>query len=431
MKKTKIAIAGLGCVGQGVINILQANKGVLEKRTNCHFDIVGVTARRKEINRECDISPYQWFDTPQQLLEQAKPDIFVEVIGGEAGIAKDSVEQAIKNKINTVTANKALLSKHGNDLNKLAHEYGVDIGFEAAIAGGIPIVKAIREAAIASQITSIHGILNGTCNFILSKMRTEKKDFLNVLNEAQQLGYAEADPTFDIDGIDAAHKISLLSALAFGCEISFESVSCEGIRNIHLSDIEHAEELGYRIKLLAIAEQFENGEITQSVEPVMVPMCNPLAAVEDVFNAVEYGDVFNDNIILQGRGAGAGPTATSVVADICDIACGHGRPLLNIPANDVKEHVNVKGENRKAAYYFRLEVLDIPGVLADISTIFRDIGLSISSLIQHGESAGMPVSVIITTHMFSICHLPILLEKINALSYIQKPTTAIRIGDFE
>ncbi|MEM8688768.1 MAG: homoserine dehydrogenase, partial [Pseudomonadota bacterium] len=315
----RLGIAGLGTVGTGLLNIVAKHSASLALRGGTPIEVTEVTARNRDKDRGVDMSGITWSASPDAMAASDNVDVFVELMGGEDDPAKSSVAAALRAGKHVVTANKALLAMHGNELAKLAEENKVALNFEAAVAGGIPIVKTIRESATANQIRRVYGIMNGTCNFIMTKMRNEARDFADVLAEAQALGYAEADPTFDIGGYDAAHKLAILTSLAFGREIDFSAIYVEGIEHIALQDIKAADNLGFKIKLLGVAVETEDG-IEQRVHPTLVPKGSNIAEVEGVFNAVGLEGDSVGELILEGAGAGAGPTASAVMADIIDIA---------------------------------------------------------------------------------------------------------------
>ncbi|MCB9983134.1 MAG: homoserine dehydrogenase [Rhodospirillales bacterium] len=393
----RLGIAGLGTVGAGVVKIIQEHAEILAKRCGRAIEITAVSARDVSKDRGVDVSGYDWVDDPVALAERDDVDVVVELIGGSEGAAKDLVEKALAGGKSVVTANKALLAHHGYALAKLAEDHGISLAYEAAVAGGIPIIKAMREGFAGNDVFAVYGILNGTCNYMLTAMRETGRDFDVILKEAQEAGYAEADPTFDIDGIDAGHKLALLAAIAFGTRPDFESLQIEGIRKITAEDIAHAEELGYRIKLLGIAKRL-NAQVMQVLEPCLVPLDNPIAGVEDVFNAVYVDCDSADTAMLTGRGAGEGPTASAVMADVVDLARGAKIPTFGIPADDLAVPEWMDVNDTVSAYYLRLQVLDKPGVLADISAILRDRGVSIEAVIQRCRDPHKPVPLVITTH---------------------------------
>jgi len=368
----------------------------------------------------------RWYDDPVALASDPQVDVVVELIGGADGPARALVEAAIGAKKPVVTANKAMIALHGAELAARAERAGVTLAFEAAVAGGIPVIKALREGLAANRILRIAGILNGTCNYILTVMRERGREFSEVLAEAQKLGYAEADPAFDIDGVDTAHKLAILASLAFGGPVPFASVHVEGIRAVSALDIAYAGELGYRIKLLGIARRTERG-IEARVHPCMVPEGAPIAGVDGVFNAVVAEGDFVGKMMLEGRGAGAGPTASAVVADLIDIARGRATPvwgaasdaLSNAPAVPMSAHVG--------AYYLRLMVVDRPGVIADVTAVLRDLGVSLESMLQRGRSPGEAVPVVLVTHETEEAAMRAALERIGALDAVLEQPALIRI----
>lgn len=394
----RIAIAGLGTVGASVVQILHTHADMITARAGRPIEIRAVNARTKTKDRGVDLSAYQWMDDPVQLGSLDAVDCVVELMGGSDGPAYDLAKSALQSGKHLVTANKAMLAHHGLALAKLAEDNNVHIAYEAAVAGGIPAIKSLREGYAGNQIIKLRGILNGTCNYILSVMRETGRAFDDVLKEAQDKGYAEADPGFDIDGIDAAHKLCLLTALAFGIEPSLDTLDISGITPIGSEDIAYASELGYKIKLLGIASQDKDGDIIQKVEPCLVPLSSPISAVEDSFNAVEVIGDFVDQGLWIGRGAGGGPTASAVIADLIDLARGRAAPLFGISAYDLKPHIKGDKGQHVQAFYLHLRVYDQPGVIADIASILKTHSVSVESLIQRGRDPDQPVSVVMTTH---------------------------------
>jgi len=392
----KIAIAGLGTVGGGVLKALHARGSELSERAGRKLEIVAVSARDRKKARASDIAAFQWVDDPIALAA-SDADVVVELIGGEDGAARALVEAALRAGKHVVTANKALLAHHGAKLAAMAEERGLALKFEAAVAGGIPIVKALRESLIAHGIVSVRGILNGTCNFILTDMEKTGRSFAEVLKDAQRLGYAESDPALDIGGGDTAHKLALLSSLAFGTAPDLKNMFVEGIEHITPEDIVYAREFGYRIKLLGVARRVGNG-IDQRVQPAMVRGGTPLGAVDGAFNAVAADAGEAGPYFFEGRGAGEGPTASAVIADIVDIALGSFEPAFGRPATALKPLAPAAPGAAAAAYYLRFEVLDMPGVLAEIANHLAESQVSIESMLQRGRSPGEPVSIVMITH---------------------------------
>ncbi|GAB0112486.1 homoserine dehydrogenase [Acidisoma sp. C75] len=423
----RVGLAGLGTVGAGTLALLRQNAGVIAARAGRPITVTAVSARDRGRDRGIALDGLAWHEDPSRLAADPAVDVLVEVIGGSEGAAADAVRAAIAAGKPVVTANKALLALHGAELARAAEAKGVTLGFEAAVAGGIPAIKALREGLAANEIRGISGILNGTCNYILTVMREEGRDFTEVLADAQKLGYAEADPSFDIDGIDAAHKLAILGALAFGRPVDFAGLHVEGIRRVSALDIAFARELGMRIKLLGIARR-EPGGVSMRVHPAMVPEREEIAQVDGVFNAVvAEGDAVG-RVMLMGRGAGAGPTASAVVADLIDLARGRltpiwgteGHALEALPAQPMAAH--------QGAYYLRLMVLDRPGVMADVTAVLRDEGVSLQSMLQHGRAPGEAVPIVLVTHETQEAAMMRALAQIAALSSVLEPPALIRIG---
>jgi len=422
----KIAVAGLGTVGAGITKILNQHGNLLERRCGRRLQVTAVSARDKSKDRGVPLEGYEFFEDAAQMAVEAEADVVFELIGGSDGIAKATVEAAIGAGRHVVTANKALIAHHGTDLAQKAETANVTLAYEAAVAGGIPIIKAMREGLAANGITSIHGILNGTCNYILSRMRDEDLEFTEVLEDAQRLGYAEVDPSFDIDGVDAAHKIAILASLAFGREVDFDAVHVEGIRRISQMDIRFAEELGYRIKLLGIASENENG-VEQRVHPCLVPRDAQIASVEGVFNAVVAEGDYVDTLMMEGRGAGEGPTASAVLADVMDIARGIKIPTFGIRCNDLKPANTASMDHHKGAYYVRLMVVDRSGIFADIATALRDNEVSMESILQQGRAPGEAVAVILTLHETQEVQMLRVIESISGVDGVLEEPVMIRI----
>jgi len=398
-KPLRIGIAGLGTVGAGVVKILAARGEYLAAATGRAIEVVAVSARDSNKDRGIDLAGIRWERDPLALAAAEDVDVVAEMIGGSEGVARDLVEVALKAGKHVVTANKALVAQHGAGLARLAEAKGVALNYEAAVAGGIPIVKTMREALAANEIRSIHGILNGTCNYILTEMETTGRDFADVLKDAQELGYAEADPSFDVGGIDAAHKLAILTSLAFGTEVDFGAVQIEGIEKISATDISFAREFGYKIRLLAIAEKLEGG-IVQRVHPALVPEGTPLAAVSGVYNAVALDGDRVGHMVLEGRGAGEGPTASAVISDIVDIARGLVLAPFIVPADRLKKLVQPPVDTHKKAFYLRVRAMDRAGSMAAITQALAQASVSIERIVQRGDrkdgSGRLPV--VFVTH---------------------------------
>ncbi len=425
----RIGIAGLGTVGAGTIKLLESQAALISLRCGRDIKVTAVSARDKAKDRGVDLSGYKWHDDPVGLASDDEVDVITELIGGEDGAAKVLVEAAIANGKHVVTANKALIAHHGTELAKSAEAANVALAFEAAVAGGIPIVKAMKEGLAANNISRVFGILNGTCNYILSEMRETGKDFEIVLKEAQDLGYAEADPAFDVDGVDAAHKLAILTSLAFGCEVNFKDVYIEGIRHVSPLDIEFADDLGYRIKLLGIARKTDQG-IEQRVHPCMVPLDAPIAHIEDVFNAVVADGDFVDTTMYEGRGAGEGPTASAVVADIVDIASDRRSNTFSIPADKLSKMKVAPISSHVGSYYVRFMVADKPGVFAAIASALHDNNVSMEAILQRGRSESEAVPVVLTTHEADEASMIATLEAIEKNEAVVEPPRLIRIESF-
>ena len=382
----RIALAGLGTVGGGVVRLLDANRELIARRAGRAIEVVAVSARDRAKDRGFDLTRFEWVDDTAALARLDAVDAVVELIGGADGPALTLARATLGADKHLVTANKAMLAHHGLALAEAAEGVGRALKFEAAVAGGVPVVKGLREGAAANVIARVYGILNGTCNFILSEMEASQKtgggrDFADVLAEAQARGFAEADPSFDIDGVDAAHKLSILASLAFGTRPAFAAVEAHGIRQVLAADIAEAAALGHRIRLLGIAEADAKG-LFQRVHPHLVPLDHPLAHVSGSTNAVVAEGNFVGRLLFQGAGAGDGPTASAVVADLIDIARGEWGPPYAMPAAALVEAVPVDSGARRGRAYLRFAVVDRVSVLAEIAAAMRDAGVSIASLIQ-------------------------------------------------
>ena len=431
----RLGVAGLGTVGTGLLEIVAKHGAALAVRAGTPIAVSEVTARDRNKERGVDLSAYTWAASPHAMATSDDVDVFVELMGGEGDPAKSAVEAALKAGKHVVTANKALLAMHGNELAKLAEENQVALNFEAAVAGGIPIVKTIRESATANQISRVYGIMNGTCNFIMTKMRDEARDFADVLAEAQELGYAEADPTFDIGGFDAAHKLAILTSLAFGREIDFSAMYVEGIEHIALQDITAADNLGYKIKLLGVAVETDDG-IEQRVHPTLVPKGSNIAEVEGVFNAVGLEGDSVGELILEGAGAGAGPTASAVMADVVDIARGNIVPPLGLPAAMLKPYKRARMRAHEGGYYIALELFDRPGEVASVAQHMADHNISLESIMQHTADKaerGTPretAPFIIITHDTMESDVRAALEQIEKGGHLASKPRVIRIERF-
>jgi homoserine dehydrogenase len=428
MTALRIGIAGLGTVGSAVARNIVEHGASLAARCGRPLELTAVSARDKRKDRG-PLGKAEWFDDPVKLAQSAPIDLFVELMGGEGGAAKASVEAALARGLPVVTANKALLAHHGAALAKTAESKNLALNFEAAVAGGIPIIKALREGLGANEIERVYGILNGTCNYILTTMEASGRAFADVLAEAQKLGYAEADPTFDIGGMDTAHKLCLLAAVAFGNAPALDGIHVEGIERISIADIKFADEFGYRIKLLGVATRTPGG-IEQRVHPAMVPHGTPLADVDGVFNAVVAEGNLAGKSVYEGRGAGAGPTASAVMADILDIARGTRLPTFGAPAATLKRPVIVPMSEHVGPCYLRFTVIDRPGVIAVLSRCLADQAVSIESMLQRSRAPGEPVPVVMITHEAREASMTKALAAIVAAGVVTEQPVMIRMEKF-
>ncbi len=432
----KLGVAGLGTVGAALARILEKHAAILTSRSGRPITITAVCARDRSKDRGIDLSGAAWFSDPVALAQSEEIDVFVELIGGDTGPAEDSVRAAIASGKHVVTANKALLAKHGNALAREAEARCVSLNYEAAVAGGIPIIKALRETLTGNCVSRIYGILNGTCNYILTRMEQDRISFEECLADAQRLGYAEADPTFDVEGFDSAHKLAILTSLAFGTQIEADSVYVEGISSITTADIEAAKELGYRIKLLGVAQTTDTG-IEQRVHPTMVPVASSIAQVNGVLNAVAVDADFVNEIVLSGPGAGGDATASSVAGDITDIARGVRVPVLARPASELKPYQRARMRLHEGGYYIRLSVYDRPGAFASIARAMADHSISLESIVQRrrngqhpqniADVAVDPQPVILITHETTENAVKDALEAIAADNVIAEKPQMIRI----
>ncbi|MEK6525516.1 MAG: homoserine dehydrogenase [Nitrospirota bacterium] len=426
-----VGMVGFGTVGTGVAKILMQNSALIRRRVGVPVELVRVADLDIITDRGVRLPQGVLTSDVRAVLEDPSIDIVLELIGGYDA-AKRVILDAMARGKQVVTANKALLAVHGEELFEAAARHHVDLGFEASVGGGIPVIRALTEGLAANTILSIYGIINGTSNYILSRMTREGHGFQEVLAEAQKAGYAEADPTFDVAGIDSAHKLSIMVSLAYGTPVNFKEIYTEGITLITPLDITYAREFGFTIKLLAIAK-FLDGEIEARVHPTMIPSMSPVAQVEGVYNAIQLvGDAVND-IVLYGQGAGSMPTGSAVVSDVIDIA----RNLLmgasgRVPPasfqRDQRRPLRIRPmEEIATLYYMRFMVLDRPGVLSQISGVLGHHGISISSVLQQGRKEGQTVPVVIMTHTATERHVQAALREIDRMAFISEPTTLIRV----
>ena len=430
MKPVNIGILGLGTVGSGAAKVLQDNAAEISRRLGREVNVFMVSTRNADKAREVCPNALVTVD-PFEVVKHPDVDIVVELFGG-TDIAKDLVLEAVKNGKHVVTANKKLLAEYGNEIFTAAEEKNVMVHFEAAVAGGIPIIKALREGLSANRIRSIAGIINGTSNFILTEMREKGSAFADVLKQAQDLGYAEADPTFDIEGHDAGHKITIMSALAYGTPVDFKACYLEGISTLDSRDIKYAEELGYRVKLLGITRKTSKG-IELRVHPTLIPECRLIANVNGVMNAVRVDADMVGETLYYGAGAGALPTASAVVADIIDISrliaadTGNRVPHLAFQPSQVKAQTMVAMDDITSSYYLRVQAEDKPGALGQIATLLAEEGVSIEALIQKGVIDQTTAEIVILTHSAVEKQVKSAIAKIEALPFVDKPIVMIRM----
>ena len=423
-KPLRLGIAGLGTVGVGVIKIIQNKLSLLEARTGKQILISAVTAKSKTKDRGIDLSPYQWERDPASLANREDIDVFIELIGGHEGAAKEAVEIAISKGKNVVTANKALLAHHGHELALKAEENGSILRFEAAVAGGIPVIKSLTEGLAGNSINRIMGVMNGTCNYILTRMESSGLSYEEVFSEANELGYLEADPNLDIGGIDAAHKLSILSSIAFGTEINFNGVELDGIDKITINDIHQAADMGFRIKLLGVSQMTSSG-LEQRMSPCLVPTGSPLGQLEGGTNMIVMEGDQVGQIVLRGAGAGEGPTASAVVSDIADIARGISLATFGQPAKTLKKASSSKSQT-PAPYYLRMLLHDEPGALAKITKILSQFNVSIDRMRQYGhEDENAPV--LIVTHEIKHEDLMTAIQELPNTQVLKAQPLAIRI----
>jgi len=432
MKEIKVGMFGLGTVGRGTAKILLGNKILLEDRCGFSINLTKICVKNLQKDRNIELGSCQLTTSADEILDDPEISLIVELIGG-TDEARSIITKAIENGKQVVSANKALLAEFGDEIFELAESQGVDIGFDASVCGGIPIIHSIKEGFVSNHIRSIYGIINGTSNYILSKMTEEKREFKSVLKEAQELGYAEADPTYDIEGNDAAQKLAIMSSLAFGRFVSPSEVFTSGITEITPADIEYAEEFGYKIKLLAILKHVGH-EIEVRVHPTMIPCKHMLSGVDDVYNAVFLkGDCVGTSM-LYGEGAGEMPTASAVVSDIVnicrDIAGGVVKrvPCMNYVSKVHKDVINIKNiSDISCEYYMRFVAVDHPGVLAGILRIMSKYNISVASLVQKRSEEGNEAGIVVMTHTSREKDIQHALEDIEGLPDVLKKTVLIRV----
>ena len=420
----RLGIAGLGTVGVGVLKIIHKNAKIISLRTGRDIVVTAVSARSRSKDRGVDLSGFAWEDDPVALAKRDDVDIFVELMGGHEGPAKDATEAAVAAGKDVVTANKAMLALHGQSLALAAEAAGQVIRFEAAVAGGIPVVKALTEGLAGNKINRVLGVMNGSCNYILTRMENAGLSYAEVFAEANALGYLEADPNLDVGGIDAAHKLALLAAIAFGTEVDFDSVVLEGIGAVTIEDIHAAADMGYRVKLLGVAQMTGRG-LEQRMTPCLVPASSPLGQLAGGTNMVILEGDDSGQIVLRGAGAGEGPTASAVMSDVLDLARGLRLKTFGQPATTlVKAHPATTAT--PASFYLRLQLLDKPGALAKVAAVMGEAGVSIDRMRQYGHDAGK-APVLIVTHKTTRAAIDQVVLDFNQTQVVEGPPVALRI----
>ncbi|TKW68006.1 MAG: homoserine dehydrogenase [Paracoccus denitrificans] len=422
----RLGIAGLGTVGIGVIKIIQKHADLLTARSGRPVTISAISARDRMKNRDADISSYAWVEDPIELATRDDVDVYVELIGGYEGVARASVEAALKAGKDVVTANKALLAIHGQDLAQMAEDTGRVIRFEAAVAGGIPIIKSMTESMAGNRISRVMGVMNGTCNYILTRMESGGLPYEDVFEEARQLGYLEADPTLDVGGIDASHKLAILSSIAFGTQVDFGAVEIEGIERVSIDDIRRAADMGYRIKLLGVAQMTGRG-LEQRMSPCLVPADSPLGQLQGGTNMVVIEGDSVGQIVLRGAGAGEGPTASAVMSDVVELARGVRIPVFGEPAARLTRAQPARTAV-PAAYYLRLALLDKPGALAKVAAVLGDAGISIHRMRQYDHEGGS-APVLIVTHKTTPDAIDHAIEMLPKTGVIAEDPVELRIEE--
>ena len=428
MKNINICIAGLGTVGSNVILSLNENNDYINSKANLSFNILGVSAKNKFKKRICDIKNFTWCENPLDLLNIKDCNVLIELIGEEKGLSFDLVKQALEKKIHVVTANKALLAMNGSELFKIAEHNNVLLLYEAAVAGGIPIIKSIKNSIYLDKINKISGILNGTTNFILTEMEKFNLDFQEVLKRAQSNGYAEADPTNDIEGIDSAHKLTLLSTLCFGSEINFKNNKFSGIGNIHIEDIHNAKKLGCRIKLISESQIIE-GKIINVTEPRLIKIENPLANVDGVKNAINVETEHLQSLFYEGEGAGGKATASAIISDLFEISNNSKSLSLGYKISELISFQSFDLMEKISPYYLRIISKDLTGVLSKITSFLNESGISIETILQipENQNNNNSIPIIIVTHDTKKSSLMIALEKIEKQEFILEKIVLINM----
>ena len=429
MKKLKICIAGLGNVGSSVVNLIEENSSYVETKSHLNLEIIGLSAKNKNKERNFDIKKYKWAETPIDLLNinNAKPDILIELIGYEKGISYDLVKSALNQKIHVVTGNKAMLALHGHELFNIAEKNKVSLLFEAAVAGGIPIIKTIKNNIFLNKVKKISGILNGTTNYILTTMEYQNKSFNDVLEDAKQKGFtSDHESKLDIGGYDAAHKLTLLSSIAFGGEIDFNLNEIEGIQNITIEDINFAKQLGYRIKLISETCVIDN-KIYSSTKPKLISLDKPLANANNALNAINIETDQLQNLYLEGEGAGGLPTASSILSDIFEIASNSEFRSIGYKTGQLIEYQKFDSSNIESKFYLRIRVIDQSGVLSKITSYLNEYNISVEKILQIPDSKENNIPILITTHKIKMSELLNSVKKIGELEFVDENISIIPI----
>ena len=429
MKKLKICIAGLGNVGSSVVNLIEENSSYVETKSHLNLEIIGLSAKNKNKERSFDIKKYKWAEKPIDLLNinNEKPDILIELIGYEKGISYDLVKSALNQKINVVTGNKAMLALHGQELFNIAEKNKVSLLFEAAVAGGIPIIKTIKNNIFLNKVKKISGILNGTTNYILTTMEYQNKSFNDVLEDAKQKGFtSDHESKLDIGGYDAAHKLTLLSSIAFGGEIDFNLNEIEGIQNITIEDINFAKQLGYRIKLISETCVIDN-KIYSSTKPKLISLDKPLANANNALNAINIETDQLQNLYLEGEGAGGLPTASSILSDIFEIASNSEFRSIGYKTGQLIEYQKFDSSNIESKFYLRIRVIDQSGVLSKITSYLNEYNISVEKILQIPDSKENNIPILITTHKIKMSELLNSVKKIGELEFVDENISIIPI----
>ena len=422
----RLGIAGLGTVGVGVVKIIHKQAALLQARTGREITISAVSARSKGRDRGVALNNYAWEDDPVALAKRDDVDVFVELMGGADGPAKAATEAAIAAGKHVITANKAMLAMHGHALAQAAEAKGVSLRYEAAVAGGIPVIKALTEGLAGNEITRIMGVMNGSCNYILTRMEDSGLSYREIFAEADGLGYLEADPQLDVGGIDAAHKLAILSSIAFGTKVDFDAIVLEGIERVSIEDIKAAADMGYKIKLLGVTQMTGRG-LEQRMQPCLVPTSSPLGQLQGGTNMIVIEGDAIEQVVLRGPGAGMGPTASAVMGDVCDIARDFHLPVFGQPVEMLVES-NPAKSTTPAPYYLRMGVVDKPGAMAKIATVLGEAGISIDRMRQYGH-AETSAPVLIVTHKVSSAAIEAALEAMESTGVLAAAPVALRIEE--